>query len=199
MGWSSRTARHYKLNGDVDFKAECDSIVNYEQRDDKTGEVIRYAKVVKSSMVGRTYYAAVEIKAKDGNPRVVAFVFLTRDFTKIDGNNFGYKDMDETMGPCQHTCPVSILKALSPVEEGDGFAAKWREECWDYHAQKKADAEFVLPKCITTWGRRNSIVVSMRSYRLRSGYSGIRMINRTRREAVTAFVKVHCPLMRRAS
>jgi len=41
--------------------------------------------------------------------------------------NFGYKDMDETMGPYSYDCPRSILDKLTPTDHE--YALKWRREC----------------------------------------------------------------------
>ena len=49
-----------------------------------------------------------------------------------DLHNFGYKDMDESMGPCLYHCPARILDKLSPTQqlyEGEGpleWARHWR-------------------------------------------------------------------------
>ena len=90
--------------------------------------------VLKSAFVGTTWYAAVELKRPDAPTRVVAFVFLTR----TSGGEFGYKDMDETVGPNEDRCPLSIMKLLTPVQESDGYAADWRERVYAYHAAQKA-------------------------------------------------------------
>ena len=53
MGWTSYHANYYKKNGEIDRKAECDA---YWQEGLKRG----HFKVLRSSMVGSTYYAAVK-------------------------------------------------------------------------------------------------------------------------------------------
>jgi len=65
--------------------------------------------------------------------KVIALVFLIRWFK--DEYNFGYKDMEESMGPNEHDCPERILSLLSPVEElYQGYslewAKAWRDGCW---------------------------------------------------------------------
>ncbi len=44
-----------------------------------------------------------------------------------DGFNFGYKDMDESMGPFLYNCPERILNLLTPTEYES--ARDWREKC----------------------------------------------------------------------
>jgi len=49
---------------------------------------------------------------------------------RADG--WGYKDLDESAGPCAIDCPLAYLAA--PHAERDGFAAQWRERVRAYHA-----------------------------------------------------------------
>lgn len=87
-------------------------------------------EVMKSAMVGSTYYAAV--KCPDG--RVTASVILTR----IDNNdyfNFSYKPMDESMGPNEIRCPQSILNILSRPD--NERSESWRIRCETYNANTR--------------------------------------------------------------
>lgn len=92
--------------------------------------------VVKSSMVGSTYYAAAE-RIEDDNARsVFAIVCLT--FMRLNarnGHTFGYKDMTEHMGPVESDCPASILDLLSPIE-GE-WPNEWRARCRANIAQRR--------------------------------------------------------------
>jgi hypothetical protein len=82
-------------------------------------------KVLKSALCGmRTYYAAVQ----HGEGEVFAVVCLVQYNKRAkDGYVFGYKDMDETMGPCEADCPAAILDLLTPTESA--YAIAWRERC----------------------------------------------------------------------
>ncbi|MDD2878318.1 MAG: hypothetical protein PHT60_14100 [Acidiphilium sp.] len=82
-------------------------------------------KVIKSAFVGSTWYAAVQISIPDQTPYTVAYVYLTQMGRDSD---FGYKPMDESVGPCEVDCPVGIMKLLTPIEQlpGVGYAADWR-------------------------------------------------------------------------
>ena len=135
MGWTSTDARHYKTNGKVDVKAECDSLWNCS-----------HLQVLKSSMVGTTYYAAVAItgKRENGNvipipkeqQKVVGVVTLTST-RNDDGFNFGYKEMDETVCPYYFDCPLSILNLLTPTDSE--WANKWRDKCRENAERKKQE------------------------------------------------------------
>ena len=140
MGWTSYHATHYK-NGKVDRKAECDA---YFMEGLNRG----YYDVLKSAMVGNTYYAAVKplkqyAKDDEGNKiivdipeneqRVFAAIFLTSIDSK-DYFNFSYKDMDETAGPCYYDCPKGILDLLTPTDSE--WANNWRAKCREQLAKK---------------------------------------------------------------
>lgn len=119
MGWL-----FYRIPEGRSRKAECDSVINCAS-DNGTWEVL------KSAMVGSTYYAAVRKTPKDGAaPYVFAAIFLTKGGSRGDDMNFGYKDMDESVGPCESQCPVGILDMLTPLAAGDkSYAADWRARC----------------------------------------------------------------------
>ena len=130
MGWTSYEATYFKKNGDIDRKAECDA---YFMRDNAG-----HYKVIKSSMKGTVYYAAVttltKYIGKDENGKsmyesipedkqeVWAAVFLTRT---EEGRYFHYKDQDETSGPCEDHCPKCILDLLSNTDHE--LALDWRK------------------------------------------------------------------------
>lgn len=135
MGWTSYNAGYYK-NGKVDRKAECDELYNGDiySWDDRS-KVVGKNTVLKSAMVGSTYYGAVRVQRFDKNiDKVVAVIILT----SVDMNdyyNFAYKDMDESMLPYQRDCPRSILKLLTPTENENSL--KWRELCYAEIEKKK--------------------------------------------------------------
>lgn len=85
--------------------------------------------VLRSALVRmRTYYAAVEQLRTDGEREVFAIVCLVRYNPRDrEGYIFGYKDMDETMGPCEAECPVAILDLLTPTTSE--YANAWRARC----------------------------------------------------------------------
>lgn len=141
MGWTSYHATHYK-NGKIDRKGECDA---YFMKGLNRG----HYDVLKSSMVGKVYYAAVKpLKkySKDdvGNEIIVdiptdeqqvfGVVFLTSTDVK-DYHNFSYKEMDETVGPCYYDCPKGILDLLTPIDSE--WANNWRAKCREQLEKKK--------------------------------------------------------------
>ena len=99
-----------------------------------------HSKVVDCAVVNlKTAYLAYEITRPD-KPRQVVGIVCLLDYVPKDWFNFGYKDVEESMGPCECDCPEKILKQLTsddlnPISD---WASKWRQKCWQNIEQKKA-------------------------------------------------------------
>lgn len=128
MGWTSYNAEFYK-NGKVDRKAEMDNRWTQEE-----SEKYPKLRVLKSSMVGNIYYAAIEVSRGGKIEEVFATTAITSTNMK-DYYNFSYKDLDETMGGCNYDCPVGILNLLTPTD--NEYALQWRAECLKQRKKKK--------------------------------------------------------------
>ena len=136
MGWTWTNATTTR-NGKIDRKAECDRLMNDEM-----------FRLEKSIMIGSTYYGAVTRIAKRENDQIVLLpeseqytfgvVYLTSTNIK-DYYNFGYKDMDESCGPCYYDCPKSILNLLSPTD--NKYALEWRRKCYEKAAEKETKTD----------------------------------------------------------
>ncbi|NBR79354.1 MAG: hypothetical protein EBT71_04850 [Alphaproteobacteria bacterium] len=100
-------------------------------------------RVLDSAIVAASeYYAAVEHISPDGARNVWCAVFKLRFCPKArDGYTFGYKDMDETMGPYCYRAPLRILDLLTETE--NARAVQWRADCRAYHAARKAKPALV--------------------------------------------------------
>lgn len=136
MGWTFYNAKHFKRDGVVDRKAELDNLYTSYNAEKQ----IKHT-VLKSAMVGTTYYAAVEVLSQKTRD-VYAVVVLTSS-DKAHGYNFGYKDIDETMGPCECKCPSSILNLLTVTN--NQYANEWRNKCVQYNANKGSKTLSSLP------------------------------------------------------
>lgn len=79
------------------------------------------AKVVKSVMVGNTYYAAVEFRG------TTTGLVVKTSIRNSEYCNFGTKFIGEEEGPCERECPNSILNLLSPTDSD--WANQWRDKC----------------------------------------------------------------------
>ena len=138
MGWTSYNAKYYTRKGTVDRKRECDA---YWLEGLNSG----HFNVIRSTMVGSTYYAAVQpIQRRIGEDEsgnsiyknipedqreTFGVVMLTKTDMK-DYFNFYYREMTEDVGPYESKCPKSILDILSPTESE--YALAWRQRCIDY-------------------------------------------------------------------
>ena len=119
MGWDYTHANYYTDRGEIDRKREIESDLDPSYT------------VIKSQMVGSTYYGAI----KGPKGEVFALVVLT-SVNNGDYFNFGQKWMEETMGACYYDCPTSILKLLTPTE--NEFSNNWRKKCWQKQESKKS-------------------------------------------------------------
>lgn len=131
MGWTSYHASYYK-SGKIDRKAEIDNSISDSY------------KVLKSAMVGSTYYAAV----KGPNEDVFAYIVLTSVDMK-DYYNFAYKPMSEDMGPYSYDCPKGILDLLTPTDNEE--AQQWRSACRariDAKKERRSPGSLPVGTCI---------------------------------------------------
>ncbi|MEY9148711.1 DUF6927 domain-containing protein [Bradyrhizobium elkanii] len=102
-------------------------------RSDVTSKVLRSAPVAI-----RVYYAAVEtLRLKTYELTVWAAVCLVRYNPRDrEGYIFGYKDMDETLGPNEADCPQQILDLLTPTDRP--YAQGWRARCRENAMARRA-------------------------------------------------------------
>jgi hypothetical protein len=106
-------------------------------------------KVIDSALVNRsTMYGAIE---KVDTKEVFCAVFLIR-WSK-GYYNFSYKDMTEFVGPCECSCPVRIMKLLTPLDENDSqneYAINWRKKVEAYWMKKNCINQIKADKIIKT-------------------------------------------------
>lgn len=130
MGWTSTNVQ-VKYKNDkpyIDRKEECDKLYNQPMVTMESNKPIGKYEVLKSSMKGSIYYAAVK-KTKFSEPeKETVFAAICMTSVKLkDHFNFSYKDMDETCGPYYYDCPAGILELLSPTN--NEYALNWRKKC----------------------------------------------------------------------
>lgn len=95
MGWDYTHATHYTRTGAIDRKAEIDELYTWQND-------TRKAEVVRSAMVGGTYYAAVKITVlSTGEAETTAAVALThtnsRDYFNFGVKTTGARDAERTL------------------------------------------------------------------------------------------------------
>ena len=103
----------------------CKELLEQRKRSEKN-ERIEWT-VLKTYYQFGTLWKLVEYKTAEKHVIFIA-LDLIRNFGKEDG--WGYKDIEESMGPCYYNCPLEFLK-LTPVENQD-----WRDKVIAYHAKR---------------------------------------------------------------
>jgi len=83
------------------------------------------SRTLRKCVKGNVLWSVREVNLKDGN--VQKFIECNL-LDKSDGN-WGYKPMDESMGPYYYTCPLAYLEMVPAANE------KWREEVRKHHAR----------------------------------------------------------------
>ena len=91
----------------------------------------------------RTAYLAVETTIKETGDRKVWAGVVLLGYAPNDHFDLGYKDMDETMGPCETECPERILDLLTPTDSQ--WANEWREKCRGNLAARAKLRGFIKP------------------------------------------------------
>jgi hypothetical protein len=86
-------------------------------------------EILAHGTVDHVFYAAIRDRHTS---EVTAFVALTR--WNRGELNFGYKDMDESMGPGACKAPKAVLQALTPTTHK--YALEWRANCHRHHNQR---------------------------------------------------------------
>ena len=134
MGWLFYTDRRVQTY--TDEKAEITRLCTFETDTRRT-------TLVKASKVGSTWYAAAKVESLDAAPledrtyvidKDGSFTFGAVFLTRYDGGCWGYKDMEESAGPCASRAPLSILNLLSELKDSDSYAHAWRQRCRDWAA-----------------------------------------------------------------
>lgn len=90
-------------------------------------------------------YVAFKVKRSG---KIFALILLVHHNSR-SYYNFSYKSMDEFCGPGATNCPKRILELLSPLtkeEDPNGWAEKWRNECWNklFNAANSKGKEYIL-------------------------------------------------------
>ena len=98
-------------------------------------------RVLDAARIANTIYMAVNSTDKPtGKSYVFAAVILISNTKK---HGFGYKDMDESVGPCQCDCPDRIMRLLTPDRDlpNPGYAADWRARVEARKAAKRQQTQ----------------------------------------------------------
>lgn len=115
------------LGAHVSAKSYLDAQFSYERELEGGGS--KGLKVLASACPqNRVYYAAAQVITNGVAGEVFAIVCLVRwNPNDKEGMIFGYKDMEESMGPCEDGCPENILNLLTSTDNEN--ALDWRRRC----------------------------------------------------------------------
>lgn len=132
MGWTFYTEQRQLTY--TEERAEIERLCTFNSD-------VRSTSLINASKVGTTWYAALRIENMDGSavhdssyiPNsdgsiCIAAVFLTG----YSEGGWGYKDMEETMGPNEAKAPLGLLDLLSELKDPDSYAHAWRKRCRDW-------------------------------------------------------------------
>lgn len=128
---------YYSKGFSSSFKNAKDFFVNHLAKTlftDKNGK----NTLLKHSVVGNIAYTLSEHPVAGEEDKTFKIISVIK-IVKYEGE-FGYKDMDESMGPFYYDCPQSILKESTIQTE---TAIKWRNDCLEYAKNKKKNLEKV--------------------------------------------------------
>ena len=159
MGWTE-TYYHKKLSH-KERREEMDAMFTWESDS-------AVFSVARSTIKNNVYYAAVKEQYKDGRDgEVWAVICLLSERREGFGYWYGYKDMDETMGPGYYDCPMVILNLLTPTD--NEYALAWRENCRKKAAKPNLSRlpegttiEFICPYDTTAYKKGDSVSLTKR-------------------------------------
>lgn len=105
-------------------------------------------KVIKHCCVGNHLWMVMEAERRPGV--MIRFIVLCmmqgptrrKDYTGSDKDWWGYKDVDETAGPCATSCPESYLTMCTAPE--NTWAYEWRQRIYAKHAARRARPKIVV-------------------------------------------------------
>lgn len=110
-------------------------------------------KILRSQCVGNHFWALCESTPTDGPvTRYILLCLLQGPKRSNPGGSWGYKDMDESIGPYYYDCPLSYLDlATEPINDG---ARIWRETVRAHHSSKAKTPRPVEGMLITYGGQQ---------------------------------------------
>jgi hypothetical protein len=101
-------------------------------------------EMVETTSKNGVFYAAVRTLKDTGHSKAGEVWALVILMQRTRGeHNFGYKEMDETVGPGYYDAPARILDALTPTEHE--WANQWRAECRKHLTKRETVKQEVRP------------------------------------------------------
>ncbi len=140
-------------------------VTRLEDTESYRWETLRYA--IRGNVVWRVVQYLDKVNQ-------IADRFIVCYLLGTDGDGWGYKDIEEIMGPYYYSCPASFLK-LVPIANKD-----WREEVYRYHERQYR--RYNLGDVLILWGCMIPQVTVVQAKPLIGHFQGMRY--RIRRQYV---------------
>ena len=114
-------------------------------------------KILRSQCAGNRFWALCEGTRSDGQViRYILLCLLQGPERNDPGGSWGYKDMDESVGPYYYDCPLSYLDlATEPLNE---TAAVWRAKVRMYWEQRKQLSKPCAGMIVTVGGTEYRLI-----------------------------------------
>lgn len=120
-------------------------------------------KTIKHCFKGNNIWAVQEYTYPDSHAnagQTVQFIALYLIKGPVFGrghlrDGWGYKDMDESAGPCHYNCPISYLDM---VPDPGGYATEWRAKVREHHAM--SSRKFVQGQRIKLYDKEYTVGVA---------------------------------------
>lgn len=137
-------------------------------------------KVIKHCCVGNHLWMVMEAERRPGV--MIRFIVLCmmkgphncgKGYTGGDRDWWGYKDVDECMGPTATSCPESYLEMCTAPE--NEYAYNWRQRIYAKHAARRARPKIVVGMKLLYGGRTYEVTKCLgnRGYQV-DGYMRMR-------------------------
>lgn len=92
-------------------------------------------EILADRVVGSNLWVVIKRGEGEGERRFVACFMLDK---ARDPGGWGYKPLDESMGPTEVNCPLAFLDLASPASDIGAYAPAWRERVRAYHRERGA-------------------------------------------------------------
>lgn len=111
-------------------------LIAHLTKDWTSGETGKTFRCLKHTARGNVLWTVWEITKPDGTTdRFIGCALMQT----LKGYGWGYKAMEESMGPCYYSCPLSYLDMV-PCPDHE-YAVEWREKVRHYHAKQRRKFE----------------------------------------------------------
>jgi len=165
-----------------------DILRNELQQDYLPGEKTGFA-VIHDTLHGSKYWAVIERTDREsGEKQRFGLLCLTERCR--DYHNFGYKEVEENMGPAEIPPRSFFLKLEALVPEPDGqYGREWRERCRAHYAKPVVSIKLAPGQLIELYGKPYALLEDLgrRGFKAAGRFPGgqIYRINRAQLRAAT--------------